>query len=101
MPVLVCTRSTSVHDAVLPLCAAAGVGAEVSGDPALSLSAWSSADMVLVGVDLVDEVVALAPPRRQGVHVVGLSPGDHVFRAAVALGASSVSAGRGRASVIR
>lgn len=91
MPVLLLTRSTAVHDAVLPLCAAAGVGAEVSGEPSSSLAAWSSADVVLVGVDLVDEAVALAPPRRQGVHVVGLSPGDPVFRAAVALGASSVA----------
>lgn len=91
MPVLILTRSAAVHDAVVPLCAAAGVGAEVSGEPALCLSSWTSADLVLVGVDLVEEVVALAPTRRAGVHVVGLSPGDHVFRAAVALGASSVA----------
>ena len=90
MPVLVLTRSASLHDAVVPLCAAAGVGAEVSGEPALCLASWSAAELVLVGADLLEEVVALAPARRPGVHVVGLSPGDRAFRGAVALGASSV-----------
>jgi secretion/DNA translocation related CpaE-like protein len=90
MPVLLLTRSTSVHDAVVPLCAAAGVGAEVSAEPALVLGAWAAADLVLVGCDVVEEVVALAPPRRAGVHVVGLAPDDGVFRSALVLGASSV-----------
>jgi hypothetical protein len=72
MPVLILTRSAPLHDAAVPLCAAAGVGAEVSGEPALCLASWSAADLVLVGVDLVEEVVALAPARRPGVHVVGL-----------------------------
>jgi secretion/DNA translocation related CpaE-like protein len=90
MPVLLLTRSAPVHDAVAPLCAAAGVDLEASGEPSLCLSTWTAADLVLVGVDLVDEVVALAPPRRHGVHVAGLSPGDHAFRGAVALGAASV-----------
>ncbi|KRE95478.1 hypothetical protein ASG76_07475 [Nocardioides sp. Soil774] len=90
MPVLLLTRSAAVHEAVVPLCAAAGVGAEVSGEPALCLSSWSAADLVLVGDDLLEEVVAIAPARRPGVHVVGSSPGDHAFRAAVTLGASSV-----------
>lgn len=90
MPVLLLTRSGPVHDAVVPLCAAAGVEVEVGGDPALCLATWSRADLVLVGVDLAAQVVALAPPRRPDVHVVGLSPADTVFRAAVAIGAASV-----------
>ncbi len=90
MAVLLLTRSTSLHDTVVPLCAAAGVAAEVSASPELALGSWSDADLVLVGVDLADEVVRLAPPRRPGIHLVGLSPGDAVFRYAVALGAASV-----------
>jgi secretion/DNA translocation related CpaE-like protein len=90
MAVLLLTRSASVHEAVVPLCAAAGVGAEVSTEPALVLGAWAAADLVLVGCDVVEEVVALAPAHRAGVHVVGLAPEDGVFRSALALGASSV-----------
>ena len=85
MPVLLLTRSVPVHETVVALCAAAGVPADVSSEPALSLASWSGADLVLVGADLAGEVVTLAPPRRAGVHVVGLSPGEAVFRHAVAL----------------
>lgn len=90
MAVLLLTRSTAVHDAVVPLCAAAGVAADVCASPELALASWSDADLVLVGVDLVDEVVRVAPSRRSGIHVIASSPGDAVFRAAVALGAASV-----------
>ncbi len=90
MPVLLLTCSTSLHDAVVPLCAAAGVGVQVCADPALALAPWRQAELVLVGVDVAAEVVALAPPRRADVHVVGLAPGDGAFRRAVELGASSV-----------
>ncbi len=90
MPVLLVTSSPSLHDAVVPLCAAAGVEARECAEPTLVLAAWSDADLVLVGVDVADQVVALAPPRRPGVHVVGVAPGDAVFRAAVELGAASV-----------
>lgn len=90
MPVLLVTSSTSLHDTVLPLCAAAGVEAHVCADPALALASWGGADLVLVGVDVASSVVALAPPRRPGVHVVGMTPDDAVFRAAVELGAASV-----------
>ena len=90
MPVLLLTRSVPVHETVVALCAAAGVPADVSADPALSLASWGDADLVLVGADLAGEVVVLAPPRRAGIHVVGLSPGDAAFRHAVALGAASV-----------
>ena len=90
MAVLLLTRSVPVHESVVALCAAAGVPADVGADPTLSLATWSEADLVLVGADLAEDVAALAPPRRAGVHVVGLAPGDAVFRAAVALGAESV-----------
>jgi secretion/DNA translocation related CpaE-like protein len=90
MPVLLVTRSSALHDAVVPLCAAAGVGAQVCDEPALVLTAWTGADLVLVGADVAGEVADLAPVRRLGVHVVGLPPGDAAFRSAVALGAMSV-----------
>ena len=65
-------------------------GTQVCADAALALAAWSGADLVLVGADAAGEVVALAPPRRPGVHVVGHGVADPVFRAAVELGAESV-----------
>ncbi len=90
MPVLLLTRSPSLHETVVPLCAAAGAEVEVCATPSLALATWGDADLVLVGADLAAEVVALSPPRRVDVHVVGISPGDAVFRHAVALGAGSV-----------
>lgn len=90
MPVLLLTRSAPVHDAVVPLCAAAGVAVQVCRDPALALAGWTEADLVLVGADVAVEVEGLAPPRRDGVHVVATVPDDTVFRCAVGLGASSV-----------
>lgn len=90
MPVLLVTSSTSLHDTVVPLCAAAGVGTQVCAEPALALATWGEADLVLVGTDVAELVVGLAPARRAGVHVVGLTPGDAAFRCAVELGAASV-----------
>lgn len=90
MSVLLVTASAPVHDAVLPLCAAAGAGAEVCRDPVLALAGWAAADLVLVGADVAEELAALAPARRPGVLVVGPTPQDAAFRAAVLLGAQSV-----------
>lgn len=90
MSVLLVASASSLHDAVVPLCAAAGVEVQVCTEPDLALAAWSGADLVLVGADVADRVAGLAPPRRQGVYVVGVAPGDAVFRAAVELGAASV-----------
>lgn len=90
MPVLLLTRSSPTHDAVVPLCAAAGTGVEACAEPSLALASWGRADLVLVGADLAPEVVALAPPRRPGVHLVGVGPREESFRHAVELGAASV-----------
>lgn len=90
MPVLLLTRSSAVHDAVVPLCAAAGTGVEACAEPSLALASWGGADLVLVGADLAPEVVVLTPPRRPGVHLVGVCPGEESFRHAVGLGAASV-----------
>lgn len=90
MPVLLVTSSAALHDAVVALCAAAGVEAQVCAEPGLALASWSRADLVLVGADDAATVAALAPPRRADVHVVSMAPDDSVFRAAVELGAASV-----------
>lgn len=90
MPVLLITSSSALSDAVVPLCAAAGVEARVCADPVLALATWSQADVVLVGADVADQVVGLVPPRRGGVHLVGRAPDDAAFRHAVELGAASV-----------
>lgn len=90
MPVLLVTSSSDLHDAVVALCAAAGVEVQVCADPVLALAAWGGADLVLVGADAAAPVAAHAPPRRPGVHAVGLSVSDAVFRSAVELGAESV-----------
>jgi hypothetical protein len=90
MAVLLITRSPSVHESVVPLCAAAEIGAEVCADPGLSLAPWREADLVLVGSDLAGAVASLGPPRRLGVHLVAAPPDESAFRHAVALGADSV-----------
>lgn len=90
MAVLLLTGSPSVHEVVVALCAAAGVGTEVSSSPELALASWGEADLVLVGTDLAPSVADLSPPRRTGVHVVGHVPPDAVFRCALEIGAASV-----------
>jgi secretion/DNA translocation related CpaE-like protein len=87
---LLLTRDPALVDEVARLSAAAGVRPDVYDDPLAALPAWSSAPLVLVGVDLVGEVAAARPARRDGVHVVGWAPGDGVFRAALAIGAATV-----------
>lgn len=90
MQPLLLTRDRSLADEVARLSAAAGVRPEVYDDPLAALSVWSSAPLVLVGADLVDEVASARPGRRDGVHVVGWTLGDGVFRAALAFGAGTV-----------
>jgi secretion/DNA translocation related CpaE-like protein len=90
MSVLLLTGSTTISAEVARLAAAAGHEPLVRSDPAGALAAWASAALVLVGTDLVHAVADVAPARRPGVHVVGDAPPEHVFRAAVALGAESV-----------
>ena len=90
MSILLLTRSPDVADEVARLAAAAGHEPVTRGEPAAALAEWSTAAVVLVGADLVDEVAAAAPARRAAVHVVGHAPPDGVFRAALAVGAESV-----------
>ena len=72
MDLLLITRCPDLHDAVIRLSAAAGVGPEVRGEPVVALTSWAAASVVLVGADVAGELAELAPARRAGVHVVGL-----------------------------
>jgi secretion/DNA translocation related CpaE-like protein len=75
------------------LAAAAGVTPLVARTSAEALQAWSSAALVLVGADRVEQLAQCAPPRRTGVHVVGTGElPDQLFRHAVAVGAEAVAA---------
>jgi secretion/DNA translocation related CpaE-like protein len=91
MQPLLLTRDPALADEVARLSAAAGVRPDVYDDPLAALSAWPAAPLVLVGTDLVGEVAAARPARRSGVHVVGWTPGDGVFRAALTIGAGTVA----------
>lgn len=86
------TSDDTLLDELLRLAAAAGTTPEVAGDGGAALRAWAAAPLVLVGEDLAVEVAAVAPPRRDGVHVVtwGEAP-DGLFRTAVAMGAENVA----------
>lgn len=88
---LVITASASLRDDLLRLAAAAGVVPDVVGDLPGALRGWAAASVVLVGTDLTPGLAALAPERRDGVHVVADAPvGGELFRDALALGAQGV-----------
>lgn len=89
---LIVTRSETLLDDLLRLSAAAGVVPEVATDPRSALRSWVAAPLVLVGVDAVEELVRIGPPRRARVHLVGVGKiADDIFRYAVALGAENVT----------
>jgi secretion/DNA translocation related CpaE-like protein len=88
---LLITRDELLLDDLLRLAAAAGCRLEVAHDAPAGLRAWSSATVVLVGVDLASRVAEQRPPRREQVHVVGHGPApDDAFRHALGAGAVDV-----------
>lgn len=90
-PLLLLTRQADLVSEVLRLAAAASVAVEVVGHPDEALHDWVAAPGVLVGADVAGEVASVGPPRRDDVHLVAWGAADDAtFRAAVALGASSV-----------
>jgi len=55
------------------------------------MRSWSTAPVVLIGVDQVHRLAHQAPVRRDQVHVVGYAPvADDLFRSALAIGAQNV-----------
>ncbi|MET3961616.1 secretion/DNA translocation related CpaE-like protein [Marmoricola sp. OAE513] len=88
---LVVTDDESLTAYLTRAAAAAGVVPEFVRDTRDALTSWSSAPLVLVGVDQLDPLAELAPLRRAAVHVVGLGDlRDEVFRTALVCGASTV-----------
>jgi len=88
---LVATRDPALADELARLAAAAGAALVVESSAESVLRRWTTAPLVLMGADLVAELVELAPPRRPGVHVVAWSPPPPgAFREALLVGAERV-----------
>jgi secretion/DNA translocation related CpaE-like protein len=88
---LLATADAALVDELTRLAAAAGAALTVASSPSELLSGWMAAPVVLVGADLVAEVVELGPPRRPGVQVVVWSPvPPGAFRDALLIGAEQV-----------
>jgi secretion/DNA translocation related CpaE-like protein len=68
------TRDDDLLDELLRLAAAAGVTPEVAGEGRTALASWSSAPLVLVGLDVLEGLARCQPPRRDGVHLATLRP---------------------------
>lgn len=88
---LVITADPLLLEELARLAAAAGAATEPATDVAAALRAWPRAPLVLVGVDLLPQVAALSPPRRDGVYVVSWgSPPEEAYRPALQVGAETV-----------
>lgn len=89
---LIITRDETLLDELLRLGAAAGVVPEVAHDVGAALRGWSTAPLVLLGTDLLEDAARLAVPRRERVHVVAWGTVPHeVFPLALAVGAENVA----------
>jgi len=90
-PPLFVTADRSLLEELLRLAAAAGVTPDVAGDPTAALRTWSTAPLVLIGIDQAAAMAAIDPGRRPRVHIVAAGPvRDEVFRTAVVVGAEAV-----------
>ncbi|MCX6400629.1 MAG: septum site determining protein [Propionibacteriales bacterium] len=91
VPPLVVTADEALLAELLALAAAADVTPTIARDPLEALVTWSRAPVVLVGPDLADVLVAIAPEKRPRVHVVTIQrPPDDLFRTTLKLGAEQV-----------
>lgn len=89
---LILSRDHDLLEELARLSAAAGASPQVAPDLADALRLWGHAGLVLLGADLVAELAALQPPRRDGVHIVSWGPvGHEMFRLALEIGAHDVS----------
>lgn len=90
-PLLLITADEALTGEVLRLAAAAGAPVDHCRSPEQVAHRWADAAAVLVGSDQALQTSLTAPPRRDGVHVVGFGAApDEAFRCAVGIGASSV-----------
>jgi secretion/DNA translocation related CpaE-like protein len=88
---LVLTRDPALLDDLARVAAGAGVQPEVRGDAVSALASWASAPLIVIGDDLLVDLVSVSPPRRAGVVVVCRAPGSDTFRLALEVGASTVA----------
>jgi secretion/DNA translocation related CpaE-like protein len=89
-PLLVTAHPEALDD-LLRLAALAGVEADVLSDVVEARRLWDAAPFVVLGVDLLDDVAALRPARRDGVVVLGRDLDDAgVWQRAVDVGAERV-----------
>ncbi|MGL5811119.1 MAG: septum site-determining protein Ssd [Nocardioides sp.] len=91
-PPLFVTTDEALIEELSRLAAAADVVPEVVGDTTSALRSWSTAPLVLVGVDIASELARTGPPRRDRVLLVAIGQvPDLTFRTAMELGAEDVS----------
>src|SRR4051794_10328923 len=89
---LVVTDDDALLAEVLRLAAAAGVVPQVVTGEGAALQLWPTAPLILVGADRAGRMARAEPPRRPGVHVVGLGAlPDLLFRDALGCSAESVA----------
>lgn len=89
---LILTRDSHLLDHLHQLCAAAGTTPNVQTGPRGALAAWATANLVLIGADVVRDWQQLAPSRRPGVYLVSMERlPDRAFREAVEVGVDGVA----------
>lgn len=88
---LVITEDPSLLDDLIRIAATAGAQLDVAHVPAHARPYWDRAPVVLIGPDLVDAVVATAPPARDRVLLVTRAPDDpDIWHRCAAVGARAV-----------
>lgn len=75
-PVVLLTQDARVRDMVESSAVTLGRPVRVLAEPSLALSAWSHAEVLLIGADLAPRVASAGPRRRAGVYLVGFPDAD-------------------------
>ncbi|CAM3164402.1 septum site-determining protein Ssd [Nocardioides dubius] len=89
---LIVSRDRRLIDHLQQLSAAAGVAVQVQGEPHRALAPWAAASLVLLGADVVSEVVQVAPTRRSGVYLVSVERiPDQTCREVATMGVDGVA----------
>lgn len=87
--VVLIARDPDLIDHLLAHASAAELSMDVLADPRAAALLWTRVPLIVVGVDVLDAVVAAGPPRRAGVVVFGPARAEH-WRMAFELGADRV-----------
>ncbi|MFP5282212.1 MAG: septum site-determining protein Ssd [Actinomycetes bacterium] len=75
-PTVVATGDRTLRDAVLSVAAAAGLDCLLVDRPDALRPLWNRAALVVLGVDLAPDVLALALPRRGGIYLAGTAESE-------------------------